>query len=237
MTSKLLDETAFAGPEHLDPVYVAGYDWKARFDPTNDLVVLREHGLDSASTVIDFGAGTGTFALAVASECKQVVAVDISPAMVERMRTKAAELGMTNVRCVQAGFLSYEHASTAADFIYTRNALHHLPDFWKALALQRMADILRPGGLLYLDDLVFAFEPREAENFISAWLDTGAQSTEDGWTREELEVHLLDEYSTFSWLLEPMIERAGFQIERVDYGESKVYAWYLCTKSPRGPAS
>jgi hypothetical protein len=40
-----LDEQAHAGPEHLDAGYVAGYDRKAGFDPTEDIDVLRRHGL------------------------------------------------------------------------------------------------------------------------------------------------------------------------------------------------
>jgi SAM-dependent methyltransferase len=225
---------ARAGPEHLDPAYVAGYDRKARVDPTNDLAVLSERVANTESTLIDFGAGTGTFALAAASQCKRVIAVDISAAMVAAMQTKAAEVGATNVECVQAGFLSYARTGAPADFIHTRNALHHLPDFWKALALQRMAELLRPGGVLHLRDLVFAFKPHEAESFIRNWLDTSAaEPAEDGWTREELEVHLRDEYSTFNWLLEPMIEQAGFEIEQADYGRVRVYAEYICTKASR----
>jgi SAM-dependent methyltransferase len=223
---------ARAGPEHLDPAYVAGYDRKARVDPTNDLAVLSERVANTESTLIDFGAGTGTFALAAASQCKRVIAVDISAAMVAAMQTKAAEVGATNVECVQAGFLSYARTGAPADFIHTRNALHHLPDFWKALALQRMAELLRPGGVLHLRDLVFAFKPHEAESFIRNWLDTSAaEPAEDGWTREELEVHLRDEYSTFNWLLEPMIEQAGFEIEQADYGRLRVYTEYICTKA------
>ena len=132
--------------------------------------------------------------------------------------------------CVQAGFLSYQHSGAPADFIYTRNALHHLPDFWKAMALHRIAGLLRPGGVLYLRDLVFAFEPHEAEERITAWLATGKEHPEDGWTRNELELHLRTEYSTFNWLLEPMIEQAGFELEQADYGPLRVYASYICAK-------
>jgi hypothetical protein len=46
-------------------------------------------------------------------------------------------------------------------------------------------------------------------------------------------VHLRDEYSTFNWLLEPMIEQAGFEIEQADYGRVRVYAEYICTKASR----
>src|SRR5438270_12448434 len=107
MRSGILDEIAFAGPEHLDPAYMTGYDRKADFDPASDLGVLRQHGFGKDSLLIDFGAGTGTFALAAAAECQQVIAIDISPAMVEATRVKAAEHGVRNVECVQAGFLSY----------------------------------------------------------------------------------------------------------------------------------
>lgn len=224
------DEVALAGPEHLDPAYVDGYDRKAAFDPTDDLADLCERGLDGDSTLIDLGAGTGTFALAAAAVCKRVIAVDVSPPMIAAIETKVAEERIANVECLQAGFLTYEHSGASADFIYTRNALHHLPDSWKAIALRRMAAIIRPAGVLRLRDLVFAFESSEAESVISAWLDSAAERPEDGWTRGELEAHLSNEHSTFSWLLEPMIKQAGFEIVRAEYGRFRVYADYTCVK-------
>jgi ubiquinone/menaquinone biosynthesis C-methylase UbiE len=227
------DELALAGPEHLDPAHVAGYDRKAGIDPSDDLALLRERGLGPESTLVDLGSGTGTFALAAAPQCGRVLAVDVSQAMVDATRRKAAELGIENVECVRAGFLSYEHTGAPADFVYTRNALHHLADFWKAIALDRMAHFLRPGGVLLLRDLVFAFKLGEADRFISAWLETGPESPEEGWTRAELEVHLRDEYSTFTWLLEPMLEQAGFEIEQASYGALRVHAEYVCTRRSR----
>ena len=222
-----LDEIGLAGPEHLDPAYVAGYDRKAQFDPAADLEELHSHGLGSTSALIDFGAGTGTFALAAARVCAKVIAVDVSPVMVEALRARVAEAKLTNVECVQAGFLSYEHDGAPVDFIYSRNALHHLPDFWKGIALTRMARLLAPGGILLLRDLVFSFEPHEAEERIADWIDSVAvERPEDGWTRKELMTHVRDEYSTFSWLLEPLIERAGFEILSSDYGKVGAYAAY-----------
>ena len=225
-----LDELAFAGPEHLDPGYVARYDRKARVEPDEDLAVLREHGLNADSTLVDLGAGTGTFALAAAARCRRVVAVDVSPAMVAATRQKAATAGRTNLECVQAGFLGYEHAGDRPDAVYTRNALHHLPDFWKAVALQRVARLLRPGGVLYLRDLVFDFDVGDADRCLRSWLDSGRESPEEGWTRAELEAHLRDEHSTFSWLLEPIIRQAGFEIEWASHN-AQVYAHYLCRTS------
>jgi ubiquinone/menaquinone biosynthesis C-methylase UbiE len=225
-----LDELALAGPEHLDPAYVERYDCKAGFDPGPDVADLLARGLGPDATVVDLGAGTGTFALAVAPHCRRVVAVDVSPAMLAVLRATAAAGGAANVECVEAGFLSYEHAGPPADVVYTRHALHHLPDLWKAVALGRMARMLRPGGVLRLRDLVFAFDPAEAEDGLARWLDRAAERPEDGWTRAELETHLREEHSTFTWLLEPMLERAGFAIEHADHGEIGVYADYTCTR-------
>jgi ubiquinone/menaquinone biosynthesis C-methylase UbiE len=228
-SSRHLDEIALAGREHLDATYVAGYDRKAGFDPSSDIELLRAHGLGADSTLVDFGAGTGELALAAAAHCRQVLAIDVSPAMLEAMQAKFAAHRVENIKCIEAGFLSYEHDGEPVDVVYTRNALHHLPDFWKAMALQRLASMLRPGGLLRLRDLVFSFDLQDAPAAIERWLESGASSPEAGWTRAELEEHLEEEHSTFNWLLEPMLEHAGFTIVEREYS-ADVWAAYLCER-------
>ena len=228
-----LDELAHAGPEHRDPAYVASYDQKAATDPTADVDLLRASRLGETSVVVDLGAGTGTFALAAAPYCGRMIAVDVSPAMLASLQAKSERLGLRNVECAQAGFLSYTHVGAPADFVYSRHALHHLPDFWKALALTRIADMMRPGGVFVLRDLIFSFEPSDAPQRIEAWLasvDERPRDSQVGWTRAELEEHLRAEYSTFTWLLEPMLERAGFDIERAEHSPSGIYSAYTCAK-------
>jgi SAM-dependent methyltransferase len=214
--SALFDERAHAGPEHLDAAYVAAYDAKSPTDWSEEIDALR--GL---RTVVDLGAGTGAFALAVAPHVQRVVAVDVSSAMVAAMRARGLE-------AVEAGFLSYEHEGDPADAVHTRNALHHLPDFWKAIALVRIAQILRPGGTLLLRDIVYDFDPAEADAAIAAWIDATPADPARGWTGPELAEHVRDEHSTFTWLLEPMLERAGFEL-RERRVSSLVYASYVCS--------
>lgn len=229
--SWFLDELAHAGSEHLDPGYVPVYDRKAETDPADDLDVLRDLGLNETHTLVDFGAGTGTFALAAAPLCRRVIAVDISPVMLMYLREKVTQSGIENIECVQGGFLSYDHQGAPVDFVYTRHTLHHLPDFWKAVALARIATMLKTGGILYLRDLVYSFEPGEAARIIETWLANAPEHSEQGWTRAELDTHLREEYSTFSWLLEPMIEQAGFSIQRINHGVSRVHSAYTCIKA------
>jgi SAM-dependent methyltransferase len=227
--SWLFDELSHAGEEHLDPASVAAYDRKAQVDPREDLARLRTLGLDPTSVLVDLGAGTGTFALAAAPLCRRVVAVDVSAPMLERLRERAEERSLTNVETVQAGFLTYRHAGEPADFAYSRNALHHLPDFWKGIALQRVSAALRPGGIFFLRDLVYSFDPKDATAIIETWLARAPLRPEEGYTAADLATHVRTEYSTYTWLLEPMLERAGFAVQDAEY-PSRVFAAYTCLK-------
>jgi predicted alpha/beta hydrolase len=46
-----------------------------------------------------------------------------------------------------------------------------------------------------------------------------------GYTRDDLAQHVRTEFSTFRWLLEPMLSRAGFEILTADY-RGRVYGAY-----------
>jgi ubiquinone/menaquinone biosynthesis C-methylase UbiE len=226
----MLDELAHAGSEHLDQGFVAGFDRKQGYpDFSADVDILRAAGLGPAGTVVDLGAGTGRFALAAAPHVARVVAVDVSPAMLGVVRSRAAEAGIGNIECVQAGFLSYQHAGPVADAVYTRNSLHQVPDFWKALALDRIARMLRPGGILRLHDLMFDCQPAEVETVVGRWLAGAVRSPADGYTSEDYAEHLRTEFSTFRWLLEPMLDAAGFDIVASEFDRS-VYGEYTCLR-------
>lgn len=125
-----------------------------------EIRLLQDAGaLRPGCSVVDIGAGSGQFALAAARVCERVVAVDVSPVMLARLGEKLGRDGASNVEAVAAGFLTYRHSGEPADVVYGRFALHHLPDFWKAIALSRIAGVLRPGGVLRLWDVVYGFEP------------------------------------------------------------------------------
>lgn len=227
----LPDERAGAGRENLDPRHVARYDGKEDAEAPAEVGRCRARGLAGDATVVDLGAGTGQFALAVAPHCARVVAVDVSPVMLDRLRAKAASAGVSTIEVVPAGFLTYRHEGRPADLVYSRFALHHLADTWKAVALTRMRAMVRPGGLLRLWDVVYRFDPAEAPERFEAWVATapaGVVDLDRRWSRAELAEHVRDEHSTFTWLLEPMIERAGFAIEEADHTDDGILARYWC---------
>jgi ubiquinone/menaquinone biosynthesis C-methylase UbiE len=227
----MIDELAHAGPEHLDPDFVAGYDRKQGHpDPAEDLAIFEAHSLDRTSAVLDLAAGSGQFALAAARRFGHVTAVDVSPAMVAVLRERAAAAGLANLDCVQAGFLSYDHSGPPVDGAYTRNALHQLPDFWKAVALDRIAGVMRPGGVLRLRDLIYDFGPSEAAGIFQRWFDYAANDPADGYTAEDYAEHIRTEFSTYRWLLEPMLAATGFEIVTAEFS-GRLYGAYTCIKS------
>ncbi|MDT0341064.1 class I SAM-dependent methyltransferase [Streptomyces litchfieldiae] len=226
----MIDELAHAGPEHLDPDFVAGFDRKQGYpDPGPDIDELRARGLDKSATVVDLGAGTGRFALAAARAFGRVVAVDVSSPMTRVIADRAAEAGLDNVETVRAGFLSYAHTGPPADAVSTRHALHQLPDFWKTIALERIAGVLRPGGVLRLRDLVYDFHPSQAADVFAEWQAGAVTDPSEGYTREDYAEHIRTEHSTYRWLLEPMLETAGFEIVAAEFA-GRLYGAYTCVK-------
>jgi ubiquinone/menaquinone biosynthesis C-methylase UbiE len=223
----LLDEVASAGRENLDPQHVSRYDSKEDAGAGAEVALLCGLGLRQDSVVIDIGAGTGQFTLAVATRCAQVIAVDVSSVMLGRLRAKINAAGVNNVGVEQAGFLTYRHRGEPADVVYSRLALHHLPDAWKAVALSRVRAMIRPGGLFRLVDVVYDFGPHEAFERLESWCASAGDEFIHEWARAELEEHVRDEHSTFTWLLEPMMERAGFEIEDATCSGDGIFAHYV----------
>ena len=230
----MLDELAHAGPEHLDEEFIAGYDRKQGYpDPAADIAAFQAHGLGSTSVVVDFAAGTGQFAVPAAEQFGRVIAVDVSLAMQTALKAKvkseSGEVDATRLECVRGGFLSYAPAEPV-DGVYTRNALHQLPDFWKVMALRRIADMLRPGGVLRLLDLIYDFAPGETDAMFADWFAKAATDPAEGYTAADYAEHIRTEYSTFRWLLEPMLAATGFEVAEVSY-ERRLYGAYTCIKA------
>lgn len=224
-----VDELAHAGAEHLDPEFVAGYDRK-QGHPTadEDIEVLRSFGLGPDSVVLDMAAGTGQFALAASAAFGRVIAVDVSSVMVDHLERQVADRGIDNVTVVRGGFLSFEHDGEV-DAVFSRNALHQVPDFWKGIALQRIAGWLRPGAPLRVRDLVYDFGPDEAGEVFGGWFANAATDPTVGYTEQDFLDHIRLEHSTFRWVFDGLLERAGFRIVTADY-RARVYAAYTCVK-------
>lgn len=153
--------------------------------------------------------------------------------MLQALEAKLDAARLGNVDVVEAGFLTYEHRGEPADFIYSRYAMHHLPDFWKGVALSRLHDALRAGGVLRVWDVVYNFEPARAAEALERWCSTGGPARADAWSRDDYEEHVRDEHSTYTWVFELLASRAGFVVEKAEYSEDGIFAKYVLRRPHR----
>jgi ubiquinone/menaquinone biosynthesis C-methylase UbiE len=106
--------------------------------------------------VVDLGAGTGLLALALAPRVQELVAVDISERMLERLDDTAAADGIDNVEPLVADLRRLPLEDESATLVVSNYAFHHLDDPGKELALAEARRILRPGGRLVICDMMFS---------------------------------------------------------------------------------
>jgi ubiquinone/menaquinone biosynthesis C-methylase UbiE len=223
------DEFKQVGVDYENHEEVEAYDTRhAQFRDvdTECTNILDSLSVTSQSVVIELGTGTGAFAIHAAQRCARVYAVDVSFPMIEFSQRKAEMAGLKNITFCHAGFLTYKHSGKPADAIVASMSFHHLPDFWKGIALDRMKGMLRSGGLLYFHDVIF--EQTDAEANISRWID---QLGEIGGTQlsDEVATHVREEFSTFDWIMDGLLERAGFKIVSKEM-TAGVIGTYLCKK-------
>ena len=74
------------------------------------------------------------------------------------------------------------------------------------------------------------FSPAEAREVFQGWFDHAASDPADGYTGADYAEHIRTEFSTFRWLLEPMLTATGFEIVTAEY-DRRLYGAYTCVKS------
>jgi SAM-dependent methyltransferase len=127
--------------------------------------------LNSGETVVDIGCGAGFDALQAALQVGptgSVVAVDMTPAMLEKTRAGAAELGLSNVN-VRQGYLEELPVSDASvDVVISNGVINLTPD--KTAAIREVYRVLKPGGRFQIGDIMVHKEvPQDAKDDIDLW--------------------------------------------------------------------
>ncbi|MCS5580121.1 MAG: tetratricopeptide repeat protein [Gammaproteobacteria bacterium] len=131
-------------------------------------LIFNEEQFSDSPDILIAGCGTGQHALSTASRFRDcnVLAVDLSLSSLSYAIRKTKELGVSNIKYMQADILELNSLERQFDIIESSGVLHHMDNplaGWRVLV-----DLLRPSGLmqigLYSD---MAREPIvEARDFI-----------------------------------------------------------------------
>ena len=101
-------------------------------------------------TALDYGAGTGLLALALAARVRRVLAVDSSAGMLAVLAEKA-RAGGANVETLHADFAQDSLPAGPFDLVASAMTLHHVADVDGLL--RKFFALLAPGGRIALADL------------------------------------------------------------------------------------
>lgn len=109
-------------------------------------------GLQPYFEVLDVAAGTGLLGRAIAPRVREVVAVDITPEMLEQGRRRAVRDGIQNIRFEQGAAEDLPYPSESFDMVATRFSVHHFasPD----VVIREMRRVCRPAGRVAVIDIV-----------------------------------------------------------------------------------
>jgi SAM-dependent methyltransferase len=187
-------------------------------------------GVQRGWRVADIGCGDGVMACEAALMGADVDAVDISPAMLALAKLQARDRRVA-IRTQSAGLLSFAYQPNSYDLIVSEFTLHHLPDFWKAVAMSRIYNALKPGANFYLCDVVFVSQPDGIERDVEQWADFSIKNHD--FERDSVITHMRDEYSTFGWAIERMLTDAGFTLLSAEY-HAPLHGTYLLRKPRHG---
>ena len=215
MESWYYDESRQVGLDFNSEEEVQTYDQKYKslrnFDDEANFIA-KSIRLKSESVILEIGTGTGEHSTRLARKCKKVVACDVSKAMLSYAHKKADSLGIINIEFINSGFLNQQLPAQSFDAVVSQLALHHLPEFWKSVAIHNVSRVLKQNGVFYLLDSILSFDIPSYNKSITNIIEF-AQKKMGSKIAKEIAINIRDEYPTYDWVIENLLLKNGFRIE------------------------
>jgi SAM-dependent methyltransferase len=101
--------------------------------------------------VLDIACGPGIVTTAFAPRVARVTGLDVVPAMIERGRARAAEIGVTNLTFEVGDSNALPYADESFDLVVTRYSFHHLTD--PLATLREIRRVCRRDGTIVVADV------------------------------------------------------------------------------------
>ncbi len=140
--------------------YVPGRSWKALAEALIKALNYRY--------VADLGAGEGTLSQLLAQTAEKVIAIDLSPKMVDYAQKLATANGLHNLEFRIGDIEDPPIDEGSIDLAILSQALHHAER--PQVAIDSAYRILRPGGKLIILDLLQHNFPEARELYADRWL-------------------------------------------------------------------
>jgi ubiquinone/menaquinone biosynthesis C-methylase UbiE len=107
-------------------------------------------GPKATDRMLDIGTGAGHTAIAFAPALASVVALDLTPQMLEEVKRNAAAKGVTNLTTQQGPAEALPFETGTFDLVSCRLTTHHFANL--PVAVKEMYRVLKPGGRLVIVD-------------------------------------------------------------------------------------
>ncbi len=126
---------------------------RRRIQPPDETAL--RHGIEPGMTVLEVGPGNGTYTIAAARRIGgsgKIVAIDIEPKMIERVREMATRAGVTNIAASVADVYTLPFKTGHFDLIYMIAVMGEIPSPDKAM--KEFYRALSPEGTLVFSEIL-----------------------------------------------------------------------------------
>lgn len=198
-------------------------DWA--FEMTEDVPFYVSLALETDGPVVELAAGNGRVAIPVAAAIgRPVIGIDLSPAMLEDARARAAAAGV-ELDLRRGDMRELELDEQAGLITCPFRSLLHLPTWAdRRRVFERVAAALRPGGRFAWN--AFVFDPAVAAEIGGVWREQGGIRHRVDYVPADTRIDItLESGPAFSlWWVSPsewrgLLDVAGLELEAL-------YGWF-----------